>query len=79
MATKHKQQSPPAAPVLTLHQGVSQREFVEHPVDVARRACLDAAEFMERNGGYNGTEWGATCRDFAVALPRRSRVVRGGA
>jgi hypothetical protein len=68
-----------SAPVLTLHQRERACEFVEHPVDVARRACLDAAEFMERTEVYSGTEWAAICRDFAAALPRGSRLVRGGA
>ena len=57
---------------LTLHQGESKREFVEHPTEVARKALIAAAE-------VETDDWAAILRRVALALPRRESVTRGGA
>lgn len=58
------------ATTLTLHQGDQEAAFVEHPLEVARRALLEAAN-LERD------EWAAVMRRFASALPNRSPVRKG--
>jgi hypothetical protein len=58
---------------LTLHQGDAERTFVEHPVEVARRALLEAAD-LEQDSGGNGPEWARIMRRVASALPRRGPI-----
>jgi len=55
---------------LTLHQGGASQRFEEHPVEVARRALLEAAEIEDET-------WSSTCRRVASLLPERGRLVRG--
>lgn len=57
------------APVLTLHQGENKQEYVEHPIEVARRALLAAAEL---EGGHLDR-----CRRIAELLPRRGPIRKG--
>lgn len=52
---------------LTLHQGDTQQEFVQHPVEVARVALYAAAEI-------EGGEWASVILRFASALPNRPRM-----
>jgi hypothetical protein len=53
---------------LTLHEGDSQREFVQHPMEVARRALRDAAD-LESTTGHD--DWAAILRRVASAMPER--------
>ncbi len=62
------------AVVLTLHQGDAERTFSQHPIEIARRALLEAADFEERSGGETSVDWAAPLRRFANALPERGMV-----
>lgn len=59
------------ARALTLHHGENRAEFVEHPVETARRALLEAA-------AIEGEEWASLMRQFATALPIRRSVIKAG-
>lgn len=59
-------------PTLTLHHGDAKAEYVEHPVEVARRMLIAAAE-LETDVG-----WQHRFRRVADALPDRSGVVKRG-
>lgn len=52
---------------LTLHQGDQEAEYEEHPVEVARRALLEAAKLED-------DDWAHVMRRFAGALPDRSGI-----
>jgi hypothetical protein len=54
----------------TLHQGGATQTFEEHPVEVARKALLAAAE-------VESSRWSGILLRFAEALPERGRMVRG--
>ena len=56
------------ATLLTLHQGDAHRIFTEHPVEVARRAVVEAADAEDAAGQR---EWAGIMRRFASALPQR--------
>jgi hypothetical protein len=57
-------------PALTLHHGEAERTFEEHPIEVARKALLDAAE-------TEGSDWAGVMLRFASALPHRGAILRG--
>jgi hypothetical protein len=57
--------------VLTLHHGDAQAEYVAHPMEVARRALLAAAELEDENGRVDWPDW---LRRIAASLPDRGRV-----
>lgn len=57
------------ATVLTLHQGDAEASFTEHPIEVARRALLEAAEI-------EGEPWARILCQVAAAIPDRREVVR---
>jgi hypothetical protein len=59
------------APVLTLHQGDSEASFVEHPIEVARKA-LNAAADIESE------QIAARLRRVAELLPVRTTITNGG-
>lgn len=59
------------APTLTLHQGDAQAEFVEHPMETARRAIMAAAEVED-------DEWRSLLRRVGLSLPRRDPIKREG-
>lgn len=54
---------------LTLHQGERQQEFVEHPIEVARRALIKASEIEDE-------PWAGSCRRVAGLLPHREPLRR---
>lgn len=54
---------------LTLHHGEASAEYVEHPIEVARKALAAAAEVEDET-------WAPTCRHIAALLPRRRQLVR---
>lgn len=56
---------------LTLHQGQAQAEYIEHPIEVARRALLAAASLETEP-----PEWQQRFRRVADALPDRGRLTR---
>jgi hypothetical protein len=56
---------------LTLHHGANEREFVEHPMEVARRALIAAAEGEPECVA-------AALRRVAGSLPERPRTIRKG-
>jgi hypothetical protein len=59
-------------PVLTLHQGDAKASFVEHPIEVARKALVAAAEIEPEIIA-------ARLRRVASLLPERGSVRAGGA
>jgi hypothetical protein len=66
------------ATVLTLHQGDAKAEYVEHPIEVARKALKAAAEVELASGTEIGEEWSELCKRFARTLPRRGPVRKVG-
>ena len=60
---------------LTLHQGDEQREFVEHPIEIARRALLDAATLEETADHDTSAPWAGVMRRFASSLPNRGPIL----
>jgi hypothetical protein len=63
-------------PALTLHQGEASRQFVEHPIEVARKALLEAADLEGRHSDALGSPltWPDLMRRFASSLPKRGPV-----
>jgi len=59
------------AAALTLRQGDHRAEYVEHPMEVARKALLAAADL-------EAGEWSCACRGIAELLPDRSAIMKGG-
>ena len=59
------------APVFTLHQGDAEASFVEHPVEVARKALMAAADLET-------PRWAEALRRFAELLPVRTTITNGG-
>ena len=60
------------ATVLTLHHGDCTREFVEHPIEVARKALLEAAVLEEQRGdATSALNWADIMRRVASSLPER--------
>lgn len=55
------------ATVLTLHHGAAERTFTEHPIEVARRALLEAAEIED-------IHMARALRRVAETLPDRNGV-----
>jgi hypothetical protein len=55
------------APVLTLHQGDEKAFFAEHPIEVARKALIAAAEI-------EGEAWSSAFLRSAELLPKRGAV-----
>lgn len=64
---------------LTLHQNDRSQDFVEHPVEVARRALRDAAELEWNSGLKNGREWAGLYERMASSLPERGAILTKGA
>ena len=58
------------ATVLTLHQGDEKADYVPHPMEVARRALMDAARDEE-------PALALALRRFAVGLPPRGPIRKG--
>ena len=58
-------------PTFTLHHGERSATFQEHPVEVARRALLAAAD-LENEAG----PWAGLMRRVASSLPDRERLRR---
>jgi hypothetical protein len=56
---------------LTLHQGDNRAEYTEHPIEIARKALMAAAD-VERD------DWSGVLRRFASALPERGPILKGG-
>ncbi len=54
-------------PTLRLHQGENEAEYVEHPIEVARKALFAAAELEDE-------DWAYRLRRVANALPTRTGV-----
>jgi hypothetical protein len=57
------------APTLTLHQGDQRAEYVEHPIEMARRALLAAAEL-------ESGRWPELLRGTARNLPERGPIMK---
>ncbi len=64
------------APILTLHHGEAEAIFTEHPIEIARRALLEAAELESQSGGALAEEWMYTLKRIAKALPHREPITR---
>lgn len=62
-------------PALTLHQGDRKQEFVEHPVEIARRALNEAAKLDYDAGNLR---WASLLSSAASALPNREPIMKGG-
>ena len=58
------------APTLTLHHGDAEAVYIEHPIEVARKALMAAADVED-------DEWRSLLRRVALSLPRRAPVRRG--
>jgi hypothetical protein len=58
------------AAALTLHHGDQQANYVEHPMEVARKALLAAADL-------EAGEWSFACRGIAELLPDRPAIMKG--
>jgi hypothetical protein len=55
---------------LTLHHGENQQEYVEHPIEVARRALMAAAK-------VESGRWPELLRRVAQSLPERGAIRKG--
>jgi hypothetical protein len=56
-------------PTLTLHQGEQHAEYVEHPIETARKALLAAAH-------AESGQLADHCRRFAATLPSRPPIAK---
>jgi len=54
---------------LTLHLGDAEASFEEHPIEIARKALIAAAEL-------ESPDWSAVMLRFASALPPRGRLIQ---
>jgi hypothetical protein len=54
--------------MLTLHHGDQEWEYVEHPVEIARRALNEAADLAWAEGDR---DWGGIFARMASSLPDR--------
>ena len=69
---------------LTLHQGECAQEYAEHPIEIARRAIIAAADLEtaqahetdDANRAASHLAWASAMARFASALPNRPRVSR---
>jgi hypothetical protein len=59
------------APVLTLHQGDEKADYVPHPIEVARRLLVEAAD-------DEADLVASELRLLAASLPRRAPIRKGG-
>jgi hypothetical protein len=64
------------APTLTLHQGEARAEYVEHPIEVARRALREAARLEWESGTDRGRSWAGTLARIVDSLPERAPIKR---
>ena len=55
---------------LTLVQGDAEQAFQQHPMEVARRALMAAADLESE-------DWAARLRRVAAALPSRGSIKKG--
>lgn len=58
---------------LTLHHNDERRTYVEHPIEVARRALRAAAQLEEQSNDELGPDWASVMLRMASALPSRTR------
>jgi len=64
------------APILTLHAGDAKASYREHPIEVARKALLEAADLEEASNPASSTA--LSMRLAARSFPRRGPITKGG-